>query len=61
MFMIDGAVVDHVEVNILSRLFTVYSNEGDALSIHCETPKQFNDVLTLCKSSLSSEDVRYVY
>lgn len=59
--MIDDAFVDHVEVNILSRLFTVYSNEGDTLSLHCETPEQFNDVLAMCKSKLSSEDVRYVY
>jgi len=53
--------VSRVIVSIPARKFTVLSNKGKVLKVNCDTPKQFQDVLAVCKETQDIIELEFEY
>ena len=53
--------VQRVIVSIPARRFTIFSNKESSQTIICETPEQFQDVLSLCRKDDDLFNSEYEY
>jgi hypothetical protein len=58
--MIDE-LVSKIVISIPSRTFHIFSDEGNELSVECETAEQFQNVLDLCMSNSERAPIEFAY
>ena len=53
--------VSRVICSITARRFTIFSNKETTQTIICDTPEQFQDVLSLCRKDEDLFNLEYEY
>jgi hypothetical protein len=51
--------VEGIVIDICSRSFLLLSDQGDKKFVQCETAEQFMNVLEVCTSNLSEDQIEY--
>ena len=51
--------VEGIVIDICSRSFLLLSDQGDEKFVQCETAEQFMNVLEVCTSNLSEDQIEY--
>ena len=51
--------LEKVVVDICTKSFTLYSDEGSTRTIDCETSEQFMSVFLLVRDRLEEEQIKY--
>ena len=51
--------VSKVVISIPSRTFHIFSDEGNELSVECETPDQFQRVFDLCMLNSERTEIQF--
>ena len=51
--------VEGIVIDICARSFLLLSEQGDEKFVQCETAEQFMNVLEVCTSNLSEDQIEY--
>jgi len=51
--------VQGVVIDVCTRTFILFSDQGDEKVVKCETAKQFMNLLEVCTSHLNDDQIEY--